>query len=297
MPISYTQLSTYILLQDKCTYNLMNEICGTQFDDWDIKAFERAVLGEKSQVSYNENDVRDAIYEHLLELDKTKPSLLYLEQGTHYGSELFRIVPESGEPRSSFKMLWSHLSRVFSDYVLPIDKDEFRKLFTAELEQIGIRLQTNRDYKITQFAVNDRFGKDGIINAKDIRYAMYFAESQNRAFNIRTANCGDEAYLDVIRDILEDRAEKYSNEDYSCRLKESFDIHTLCLMVDSSCTEKQREAAFLHWGIFTGEPLTYAECGRRLGVTGNNIIRCEHAVIRHLLKNKKALFDWEWKYE
>ena len=140
----------------------------------------------------------------------------------------------------------------------------------------------------------EEFGKDGIINAKDIRYAMYFVEAQNRAFSIRTENCGDKAYLDVIRGILEDRAEKYSNEHYTWRLKENFDIHTLCLMVDSFCTVKQKEAAFLYWGIFTGESLTYAECGRRLGVTGNNIIRCEHAVIRHLLRYKKMLFCWEW---
>lgn len=271
MPISYTQLSTYNLLQDKCTYNLMNEICEKKFDDWDIMAFERAILGEDTQVSYTEEDVRSAICEHLFALDKTRPNLLYLEQGTHYGSELFRIVPESSEPRSSFKLLWSHISRVFSDYVLPIDKNEFRQMFLAELEKIGIRQQTNREYRIAQFAINDGFGKDGTINAKDVRYAMYFAEARNRAFSLQTENNGETIYLDVIRDILEKKAKMYSNEYYTLRLKKDFDIHTLCFVVDSSCTVKQRTAAFLRWGVFTGEPLTYEECGRRLGVSGKSV--------------------------
>lgn len=295
MPISYTQLSTYNLLQDKSTYNLIDTVCKEKFTDWDIVAFERSVLGEQSQASYTENDVRDAVYEELLELDKAKPSLLYLEQGTHYGSELFRVVPESGEPRSSFKMLWSYVSRVFSDYVLPIDTDEFRKLFLAELEKIGIRQQTNRDYKISQFAINDRFGKDGIINAKDIRYAMYSAEARNRAFNIRMENNGDKAYLDAICSVLKERAKEHSTKKWTLKLREDFDIHSLCFAVDSSCTEKQRDGAFLRWGIFTGEPLSYAECGRRLGVTGKCVALYEHAVIRHLISNKKMLFYWELK--
>ena len=293
MPISYTQLSTYNLLLDKSTYNLIDTVCKVKFADWDIVAFERAILGENSQASYSEAAVRNAIYEQLLDLDKAKPSLLYLEQGNHYATEIFRIVPETIYPRESFKMFWSHISRVFSDYVLPIDKYEFRKVFLSELEKLGIRQQTNRDYYISQFTVRNTFGNEGMLNAKDIREAMYTVEARNQAFSKRTANNGANAYLDAICSVLKERAEEHSTENWTLKLREDFDIHSLCFAVDSSCTEKQRDGAFLRWGIFTGEPLSYAECGRRLGVTGKCVALYEHAVIRHLISNKKMLFYWE----
>lgn len=295
MPISYTQLSTYNLLQNNEIYNRTNEICNELFSDWSIENFERLLLGEKIQLSFSEDDVRNAINDTLLGLDKTKPFLRYLEQGKHYGYELFTNIPEPSHYETSFMKFWLYISRAFSEYVLPIDEKQFRTFYLDATEKLGIRLSNNRDYSIDRLVVNNGYGNDGFINAKDIREAMYVVEARNRAFHKRmTYNC-EQSLLDVPKRILNERADNYDNPYWKMKLKDDFDIHSLCFAVDSSCTVRQRNVAFLKWGVFTGTPLKYIECGRKLGISGNCVRQFENAVIRNSIRDKSMLFDFEPK--
>lgn len=294
MPKSYTQLSTYNLLQNKKIYCLIDEVCRKAFSDWDISAFERTILGGKNNISFSEADVRSLINDYLLKLDAERPNLCYLEQGKHYGDELFRSVPDSGESRASFKLLWAYLSRVFSEYLLPIDEKELRNKYLAEIEKFGIKQQSNRDKKIPQFAVNDGDYTDAIINEKDVRYALYTIEARNRGFGKRIAYSGEQMYLEKAKKIIEDKMAIHNTQYWTLKLRDDFDIHTLCYAIDSSSTEKQRNGAFMRWGIFSGETLSYAECGRRLSITGKCVIQSENAVLRHLFRDKEMLFEWIW---
>lgn len=297
MPKSYTQLSTYNLLQNKKVYCLTDEVCQKAFGDWDISVFERTILGGKYNKSYSEADVRRTIHDHLLKLDVERPNLCYLEQGKHYGDELFRNVPDSGDSRSSFKLLWAYLSRIFSEYILPIDEKELRNTYLSEIEKFGIKQQSNRDKTIPQFAVKDGDCCDGVINEKDIRYALYTIEARNRGFAKRIAYSGEKTYLEKAKKIIEQKTEIHNTQYWTLKLRDDFDIHTLCYAIDSSSTEKQRNGAFMRWGIFTGENLSYAECGRRLGITGKCVIQFENAVLRHLFRDKEMLFEWVWSEE
>ena len=62
----------------------------------------------------------------------------------------------------------------------------------------------------------------------------------------------------------------------------------LFAVMDSDCSQNQKDTSLLLWGVYTGKPLTPKEVSEIKGVTYNCIRQVERSFLRHLLSNKNA---------
>lgn len=288
MPLSYTDLSTYQLLCVRDAYQMIDVVCADKFSEWNIVDFEKAVVNGFIHSPYDEQTVRNLIYDGLRELDEKKPLKRYLESGQHYVCELFLQVPYVyTHDERPFLLFWAYLAREYGDEILPIEKARCREIFQSVLKRFKMRLYINDDYYIDRFTIPADTDSAAPLSEMNLRTAFFTVTHRNQAYSRRTVYNGGAVYLDKA-------AEKFGKfldgvfPGYAVR--DDFNIHDLCFAVDSTCTELQRDYVFSLWGVFTGESLTYTACGEKCGVTKNRISACENTILRNVGHTERCLF-------
>ncbi len=151
MPISYTKLPYHQLLCHQGAYDLIDTSGRAYFENWDIREFEKAILGCGS-TGYicNERD-HNEVMGILSLLDSTMPLLEFEEPGQHYAYELFLSPPDSWGSRGA-PLFWAYTARQFTYDSLPMDRWEFMAKYRAIVDSLGIPFGKDEYAYIERFA-------------------------------------------------------------------------------------------------------------------------------------------------
>lgn len=151
MPIQYKKISYNQLLCHQGAYDIINLAGKEHFTDWDIREFEKTILG-MGCTGYicNEAD-HEAIIGALTLLDETMPFLKFGEQGQHYAYELFLSPPPHWGSRGA-PFFWSYIARQFTYDKLPMDEAEFVEKYRKIVNELNIPYGRDEYIYIDKFA-------------------------------------------------------------------------------------------------------------------------------------------------
>ena len=283
MPILYENLTYKDILHHKVAYEHFDNAGKRLFEDWDIIGFEKAVLGcgENRYMCMAEQIKR----EHNIfgKLNQEMPFLRFKESGQHYGYELFLTPPRFWGSRGA-PLWWAYAAREFTFDKLPMDEEELFNKYISVAKAFDINMRYNNTYYIERFAAGGM--SSGIVMGEFVRKGWYTIRNRNRLY-FEDSKPKDIVYLERAKERILWYCNKYIKGGYDVveRLDEA---DFLFAVMDSDCSQNQKEVSLLLWGVYTGKPLKVKEVAEIKGVTYNCIRQLERNFLRHLLSNKNS---------
>ena len=283
MPILYENLTYNDILHHKAAYECFDEIGKKKFENWDIVEFEKAVLG-----------CGDTYYLYLAEQIKNEPDLFgrlndempflkFRENGQHYAYELFLSPPKFWGSRGA-PLYWAYVAREFTYDKLPMDETLLYEKYLSIAQKFGIKMKYENKYYIERFAAGGM--SSGVVTSEFVRKGWYTIRNRNRLY-FEEPKPKNDVYLERVKERISWYCNKYMRTGYDVvETMKAEDF--LFAVMDSECSQNQKDTSVLLWGVYTGKPLKVKEVAEIKGVTDNCVRQLERNFLRHLLSNKNA---------
>lgn len=282
MPILFENLTYEDILHHKAAYECFDNVGKKLFEEWDIVGFEKAVLGcgdnhylYMAEKIKNEPDLYGG-------LNKEMPFLRFREDGQHYAYELFLSPPKFWGSRGA-PLYWAYVAREFTYDKLPMNEELLYEKYLAIATQFGINMRYENKYYIERFAAGGM--SSGIVMSEFVRKGWYTIRNRNRLY-FQEPKPQTDIYLERAKERIEWYCNKHIKA-YTVKSSMTEDDFLFAVM-DSDCSQNQKDTSLLLWGVYTGKPLTPKEVAEIKGVTYNCIRQVERSFLRHLLSNKNA---------
>ena len=283
MPIPYENLTYNDILHHQAAYECFDNVGKKMFEDWDIVGFEKAVLGcGDNHFLYmaEKNKTDSTLYENL---NEKMPFLKFREEGQHYAYELFLSPPKFWGSRGA-PFYWAYVAREFTYDKLPMNEDLLYEKYLGIAKQFGINTKYQNNYYIERFAAGGM--SSGIVTSEFVRKGWYTIRNRNRLY-FKEEKPTDKIYLERAKERINWYCNRYIQAKYEVNSAIS-DEDFLFAVMDSDCSQNQKDTSLLLWGVYTGNPLTAKEVAKIKGVTDNCVRQLERNFLRHLLSNKNC---------
>jgi len=150
MPIPFRSVPMEQLLHHEAAYQLLNISGKLSYEDWDIKEFEKGILGCDGRHYYSTSEEEQELLRPLIVLDHIMPFLRFQEAGQHHAYELFLSHPRwhlRGDP-----FFWAYAARSFTYDKLPMSPDRFSRKYMSIVRELGIPYGEDKWCHIDQFS-------------------------------------------------------------------------------------------------------------------------------------------------
>lgn len=283
MPVLYENLTYNDILHHKAAYECFDNIGKRLFDEWNIEGFEKAVLGcGDNHFLYMAEKIK-ATPNLYGTLNDQMPFLKFREDGQHYAYELFLSPPKFWGSRGA-PLYWAYVAREFTYDKLPMKEEELHEKYLSFAKQFGINLNYQEHYYIERFAAGGM--SSGVVTSEFVRKGWYTIRNRNRLY-FKEKKPTDRIYLERAKERINWYCNRYIRAKYEAN-NSITDEDFLFAVMDSDCSQNQKDTSLLLWGVYTGNPLTAKEVAEIRGVTDNCIRQLERSFLRHLLSNKNA---------
>ena len=281
MPIPYEELSYNDILHNQAAYDCFDKAGKKLFKDWDIIGFEKAVLGcGDTHYLFMAEKIKQ-VPDLFGDLNSRMPFLRFREEGQHYGYELFLSPPEFWGSRGA-PFWWAYAAREFTYDKLPMDEAYFLDKYKSIAKEFGLNINSNREQQIERFAAGGM--SSGIVTEQFIRQGWYDVRRRNRLYQV-DKDISRVLYLDGVKARIAKHCEKILDKAFEVNPDfTSLDFQLAC--EDSDMTERQKEIAFLLWGVNTGKAISLSEAARQLGISVSGVRLLETRCLQHLLTNR-----------
>lgn len=284
MSIPYESLKMWQLLCIADAYNAINE-CGKNIvPNWDIDAFEKSVFFEEFYDYSITAEQAVLLKEACKPLSEKKPLLNYSDDGLHYGFELFLDPVE--EDDCGGKLLFAEVSRVLSEYVLPMDEQIIRECINT----------VARTFIPKSKALNKGMHRNNSLWFIDCIDEMTVRALRKEILNRNRAYVKRQEYGVYPKPLYLDKAVKaiteYCNgsEKTQYYVKKDLGFDDIIRSMEYKSTRKQIDNAFLLWGVYTGKPLSYSEVGRKCNISPNAVRTSVGRVLSYITR-QMIVFD------
>lgn len=283
MPVLYENLTYNDILHHQAAYKCFDDAGKKLFEKWDIVGFEKAVLGcGDNHFLYMAEKIK-ALPDLYGSLNEKMPFLKFREDGQHYAYELFLSPPKFWGSRGG-PFYWAYVAREFTYDKLPMSEDELYEKYLGIAKQFGINMKYQEHYYIERFAAGGM--SSGIVTGEFVRKGWYTIRNRNRLY-FKEKNPTGKIYLDRAKERINWYCNRYIQAKYEVNNSIS-DEDFLFAVMDSDCSQNQKDTSLLLWGVYTGKPLRAKEVAEMKGVTDNCIRQLERNFLRHLLSNKNC---------
>lgn len=168
MQIKRTNLRLKKLMCEKESYDIFFNCHKDMFVFFNVGKFEKFLL-DQDPSPMSEIHLIHMVKQELDELDKNKPLLEYKDKGTHYAFELFLTNPGNWTSNAE-PYLWAYISRKFSDDLLPMSKEEFKKKYMEIIKYFNIPYGEDKSIVLDRFTLGDM--SNGLVSGMFVKIAL-----------------------------------------------------------------------------------------------------------------------------
>lgn len=179
MPIPYEELKYKDILHHQGAYECFDKAGTQMFSDWNMVAFEKAVLGCGESRFLNMAEKIKNVPKLFDDLNEKMPFLKFKEYGQHYAYELFLSPPKFWGSRGA-PLYWAYVSRNFTYDKLPMNESLIYEKYLCVADKFEIDINSKDNYYIERFSAGGM--SSGIVTGEFVRNGWETIKNRNKLY-------------------------------------------------------------------------------------------------------------------